>query len=234
MFSINDKTLKDFINIFECDFSKNVPNEEIIKKAQEILGISFGSQLYRYLLEYGYLGFLSIEFYGINALSKEKSDMISQAQYLHKEFPAIQKYIPLENVSDSLYILIDSEDNIFLFDIINNKITEYNIKLFEYIKNRFVNELISDNDFLIKLIKSTIKQIEGKLLVEENSKMLKLILVEYVNALNEFENLGEIKTNLIGLGRMYLESYSDYMNNDLLNTMYKVELILREKKRGVS
>ena len=49
--------LKDFIQSHDIDQSKNLIDESLLKAAEQMTGISFGSELREYLRQYGYLGY---------------------------------------------------------------------------------------------------------------------------------------------------------------------------------
>lgn len=66
-------------------------------------------------------------------------------------------------------------------------------------------------------------QLNDKIKTEKEPKKLELLLERYQSAKNEFITTGKIETDLCGGVMAYLDSYSDYMNNPLLDDMYEVE-----------
>ena len=74
--------LKDFIQSHDIDQSKNLIDESLLKAAEQMTGISFGSELSEYLLQYGYLGYGFAELYGMNARQGLNSDMVKETLYL--------------------------------------------------------------------------------------------------------------------------------------------------------
>ena len=132
--------IEDFIAGNDVDYTKNIITANGIKEAEKAVGVPFGSELKKYLSTWGYLGFLSIEFYGINSRQNLESDMISQTIYLHKYFPDICEYIAFENVGDGQYALVDKQDNIYLFDTEEHVIIDQHKTLFQYILDRFSEE----------------------------------------------------------------------------------------------
>lgn len=60
---------------------------------------------------------------------------------LHNSFEITQPYIAIDKIQDSIYTLIDSNDNIYICDLEKNVIRNINIKLFEYIFKRFKEEM---------------------------------------------------------------------------------------------
>lgn len=131
-------TIKDFISNNEVDFSKNKITLSDLNKYETTLKISFGNQLKEYILKYGYLGYSSIEMYGIDSNLELESDMIKQTLYLHKYYPNTVKYIALENKGEGDYAVIDSDD--YVWELITEngaKLTNSGLKLFDYILSRF-------------------------------------------------------------------------------------------------
>lgn len=83
-----------------------------------------------------------------------------------------------------------------------------------------------------KMITSIIEQIDAKIPMEDNPKKLKILREKYQTALQEIEKDGQIKIHLNGMVRQYLESYSDYMNNPLLEDMGRLELLIELPQVG--
>lgn len=68
-----------------------------------------------------------------------------------------------------------------------------------------------------------IEKIDAKIPMEDNPKKLEILRKEYKTALQEIEKDGELKTDLTGMVHWYLDSYSDYLNNPLLEDMDRLE-----------
>lgn len=130
-----------FVKNNECDYTRNIISSEVLKMAEKTIGIKFGNQLSEYLLKYGYLGYKSVELYGMNSNQGLNSDLFEQTMYLHNSFEITQPYIAIDKIQDSIYTLIDSNDNIYICDLEKNVIRNVNIKLFEYIFKRFKEEM---------------------------------------------------------------------------------------------
>ena len=130
-----------FVKNNECDYIRNIISLEVLKMTEETIGIKFGNQLSEYLLKYGYLGYKSVELYGMNSNQGLNSDLFEQTMYLHNSFEITQPYIAIDKIQDSIYTLIDSNDNIYICDLEKNVIRNVNIKLFEYIFKRFKEEM---------------------------------------------------------------------------------------------
>lgn len=118
-----------FVKNNECDYTRNIISLEVLKMTEETIGIKFGNQLSEYLLKYGYLGYKSVELYGMNSNQGLNSDLFEQTMYLHNSFEITQPYIAIDKIQDSIYTLIDSNDNIYICDLEKNVIRNINIKL---------------------------------------------------------------------------------------------------------
>ena len=133
--------LDNFIKNNDCDYSRNIISSEVLKMAEDTIGIKFGNQLSEYLLKYGYLGYKSVELYGMNSNQGLNSDLFEQTMYLHNSFEITKPYIAIDKIQDNIYTLIDSDDNIYICDLEKNVIKNVNIKLFDYIYKRFEEEM---------------------------------------------------------------------------------------------
>lgn len=132
--------LKDFVNNNDIIKAQQCVDENFLIKIQMSFGIKMGKELTDYILNYGFLIYDSVELYGINAKQKECSDLISQTIYLHKYFDKTKGFFALENIGDGMYSVINSNDEVFVFDSIENVINKTNLSLNEYILKRF-NEI---------------------------------------------------------------------------------------------
>lgn len=134
-------TLSDFITKNDVESTHNRISVDDLAAIQKELGISFGSQLSKYVLEFGYLAFGSIELYGINSRQGSASDMIKQTRYLHDYYPCTNPFVALENRGDGDYYVVDSRDNVFEFiPDQNNELKDTGMVLFDYILKRFEEE----------------------------------------------------------------------------------------------
>ncbi|MBR5617012.1 MAG: hypothetical protein IKW50_02395 [Oscillospiraceae bacterium] len=84
---------------------------------------------------------------------------------------------------------------------------------------------------LADMIDVVIGGIERKISGEKNPAKLYALLDLYRRAGQELRTTGAISTNLIGGVRAYLDSYSDYMNNQLLDDMYAVEKAIKAARK---
>ena len=133
--------LSVFIKNNECDYTRKIINSDVLKMAEEQIGIKFGNQLSEYLLKYGYLGYKSIELYGMNSNQGLNSSLFEQTMYLHNSFEITKPYIAIDKIKEKIYTLIDSNDNMYICDLEKNVIKNVNIKLFDYIFKNFEGEM---------------------------------------------------------------------------------------------
>lgn len=133
--------LNEFVCKHDVDFAAHLISRNDVSLAEETLGIKFGPQLEEYLLDYGYLGFESTEFYGMNSRQGLESDLIVQTKYLHKYYSSTMQYIALENNGEGDYILLDTDDNVYQFVSEEGSLKPLCTKLVDYILKRFTEEL---------------------------------------------------------------------------------------------
>lgn len=129
--------LKDFIQSHDIDQSKNLIDESLLKAAEQMTGISFGSELREYLLQYGYLGYGFAELYGMNARQGLNSDMVKETLYLHEYYPETKEFVAIENQGEGDYYLVNGKDEVYEYDANLGKLVQVKYTLFEYIVHRF-------------------------------------------------------------------------------------------------
>ena len=129
--------LKDFIQSHDIDQSKNFIDESLLKAAEQMTGISFGSELREYLLQYGYLGYGFAELYGMNARQGLNSDMVKETLYLHEYYPETKEFVAIENQGEGDYYLVNGRDEVYEYDANLGKLVQMKYTLFEYIVHRF-------------------------------------------------------------------------------------------------
>ena len=57
-----------------------------IPSVEKLLKVKIGKQLEEYILNYGFIAFGFIEFFGIKKKQMKNSDMIIKTQWLHRNF----------------------------------------------------------------------------------------------------------------------------------------------------
>ena len=129
--------IKQFVLSNDVDYSNALIDETLLKQAESALGVKFGDELKTYLLQYGYLGYSFVEFYGMNSRQKLESDLVKQSLYLHKYFPKTQSYVVIENQGEGDYYLVDSQDTVYEFITETNNLIAKQMKLFDFIVSRF-------------------------------------------------------------------------------------------------
>lgn len=129
--------LKDFIQSHDIDQSKNLIDESLLKAAEQMTGISFGSELREYLRQYGYLGYGFAELYGMNARQGLNSDMVKETLYLHEYYPETKEFVAIENQGEGDYYLVNGRDEVYGYDANLGKLVQMKYTLFEYIVHRF-------------------------------------------------------------------------------------------------
>ena len=85
---------------------------------------------------------------------------------------------------------------------------------------------------IVCLIEKVVSQLQEKIKAEANAEKLEILLTKYQATHKEIVEKGCIETQLIGGVRAYLDSYSDYMDNPLLDDMYAVEKAFDEKRKA--
>ena len=124
-------------DILQCK-KDNLILEEDIEKYEKKLNFNFGKELKKYILEYGFLAFKFVEFYGINKKQEFDSDMVKDTLKLNEQFSETKSLIAFENKGDEDYIFLDSDDNVYEFDTnLDDGVVALKKKLFEYILERF-------------------------------------------------------------------------------------------------
>lgn len=131
-------TLIEFIKSNDVDYSFNRITIDMISNFENKVNVSFGEQLKKYIVEYGYLGYKHIELFGINNYQGINSDMVNKTLRLHENFDKTRGLIAVEDQGDGDYYLVDSNDMIFRFVSANNELVPQKIDLFEYILKRFL------------------------------------------------------------------------------------------------
>ena len=123
------------INKFE--HSDNLINKQDLDRIETTIGVHFGEQLKEYVLTYGYLAHQYIELLGINSVQMLDSDMVVQTLNLHQYHPKTVGFVAIENLGAGFWGLVDKDDNAFEYDAETGQLKALNMKLSEYIVQRF-------------------------------------------------------------------------------------------------
>lgn len=226
--ALNKSKLKAIVDKYNIDYTKNLVSNEDLIKFEKIIDCKFGKQLKEYLLHYGYMGYKSIEFYGINSKQLEKSDMITQSLYLHEYFPKTKGLIAFENQGEGHYYLVDINDNVFWYQSVADEIYDIESKLYDFISNRFefIDDALGKNQNLNKL--KLLEKIEIKYNIPGMTALLNNVLTNqektYQNArllsLEEILNADEdlqvdfVQYGLIPVFDVYDNDFICYQTKD--------------------
>jgi len=130
-------TLKEFIENNDVDFTKDLIGMDSIPAIEKEIGVSFGAELVKYIVKYGYLAFEDIEFYGINSKQNLDSDMVKQTIYLHTYFQKTVDYIALGNQGEGHYHVVSADDMVYEYISSANQLIRTEKKLLQFILERF-------------------------------------------------------------------------------------------------
>ena len=117
----------------ELESCTNLIGEESLAEVEKAFGVPIGTELRRYILEYGYIAYEYVELYGVNSNQGLDSDMVKQTAYLHEYFPVTAEYIALGGDGEVGYTLVDSEDHVYDFDPDSSKPEPTGLQLFDSI-----------------------------------------------------------------------------------------------------
>ena len=132
---------KEYFTQIKAEYTKNLIDEEVCNAIETELKFKFGPELREYILNYGYLAFGSIEYYGINSKQGAESDMVKQTKYLHQYFEKTSGFIALGNIIEGKYALISADDSVFEYDTELDLLVNTEKKLFDYIKASFESKI---------------------------------------------------------------------------------------------
>lgn len=131
------KKLSKFLETIDYDKTNNTVTNEFVALIEETCHVMIGKQLKEYIVTYGYLGYEYIEYYGVNSLQGLDADLIKQTLYLHKYFNEIKDYYVIGNIGDGKYVLVNSEDNIIIFNSDSKTLIFTNCLLEDYLIKSF-------------------------------------------------------------------------------------------------
>ena len=125
--------------MIQFEFSRDVPDINLLRWLESIIQVRFGPMTLEYLLEYGYIGLDSFDFYGVTGRQGVRSDMIKQTLYLHELDPQLRYLIAFESIGEGTYILTDCRDMMWRYDLMGNHVTHMGCDLQEYVAERLRN-----------------------------------------------------------------------------------------------
>lgn len=131
------KTIYQFITNNDVEFSNNRIDIKTLNEYIEKFDLKMGEQLQKYILEYGFLKFDTVQFYGINNIEKMESNMIKETLYYRKNYPReIKKFINFGNLKNGNILLVDCNDIVYCWGH-GYSIQNTGVKFFDYILNIF-------------------------------------------------------------------------------------------------
>ena len=135
------KRIDKFVRENKVDYTPHAPvSEELIEQAQAALKVRFGEQLREYLKKYGYLGFGSIEYNGLNSKQEMGSDLIKETEALHTYFPKSRDTVELGLYGEDGCILVDSDDQVYIHYLDEDEVVPCHMNLEEFILDQFNEE----------------------------------------------------------------------------------------------
>ncbi len=132
-------TLYELIKAKGVSYYADTIDAAMLKEAENAVSVHFGIELIEYLFKYGYLAYKHIALYGMNMHQGLESDMVRQTVYLHQYYPATVDYVAIENQGDGDYFLVNSEDDVFEYDVDIKELQPTGKKLSEYLVIRLEN-----------------------------------------------------------------------------------------------
>ena len=111
--------------------------EEIVRKEKELQTV-FGPELKRYILDFGYLKYGEVSFYGIGKGDPLSSGLVIQTKYFNKNYPATWGKFVIED-RGGIFALVAPDDEVYLFDRTKDgpeALTDTGMKLKGYMLHR--------------------------------------------------------------------------------------------------
>lgn len=128
-----------FICKHDVDYTENTITEVELESLCSRFELNIGRELRAYLLKYGYLGYKHIEFFGINSVQRDMSDMIRKTLSFRKEFPNRKKLIAIKGGRDDDQLFVNEKDEVIRYVPYGNQFICVKNSLFEYILEVFEN-----------------------------------------------------------------------------------------------
>ena len=218
----------------KCDFyetGKGV-SDEIIKKAEEELGIAFSRELYEYLREYSYIEFSGCEFYGITTedFSEIYCGSIIEATISdRKEYGLPLKWIPILFLDDGYTAYLD-------YDNLNS---EGEPRVIEgiYMGNNYyeMTAILAEDfgDYILQIAKEELPwremasleaQEQVEQVLEESIKMIKQYL-------NENEEFCPFAIGMLENGELSLMDMQEEKNKQITIVLDKILSFILGKRR---
>jgi hypothetical protein len=135
--------LNNYINNHKSEFEINGEQSlDALSEIENIYNLKIGNQLKYYLLNYGSITYKSMELYGLGFNDDDYYlNIATRTKFLNESFGLPEGYFVVENMGDGAYIVVDINDDIFLFEYnkaplkLNKKFEDYLIRRFTDIDN---------------------------------------------------------------------------------------------------
>ena len=115
------------------EHSENRPAIKQIQEAEKYLECTFGIELKHYLRNYGYLANEDVEFYGIDKNQGLESDIVVTTGMLRGMTSLSNGKTAILKLRDSCYILADSNDVIYICNLLRNTLTRTPHTFYSYV-----------------------------------------------------------------------------------------------------
>lgn len=131
--------LQQFINLHKSEIEgpETVPDLFAVRGMLAPLDFANARELERYLATYGWLGYKSVEFYG---MGDGFSDMSDETVKLRAAWPITNGYAALEGLGGGAWALCDGHGRVFRFDVDTRSLTDLHMQLEAYILDRLREE----------------------------------------------------------------------------------------------
>lgn len=131
------RIIDDFIADKDVDIVENRLGEKMLNDLFADISFVPGNQFIEFVKKYSYFAYGDIEFFGINAELKEKSNLFLNTKTLIESYEQLKGYYIVESYGDGFYILIDSVDNVYNYFVGDSSNPEpLGIKFYDYVLKR--------------------------------------------------------------------------------------------------
>lgn len=131
------RLINEFIADKDVDIVENKISEIALNELFSDISFVPGKQFVEFVKKYSYFAYGDIEFFGINAELKEKSNLFLNTKILIENHEQLKGYYIIESCGDGFYILIDAEDNVYNYFVGDSSKPEpIGIKFYDYVLKR--------------------------------------------------------------------------------------------------
>lgn len=134
--------LRELSNLQGQLFKIGSQDPKVIQQAEESLGISFGVELWDYLLTLGAVAYKGVELTGVGVRDDSHLNIVHKTKLVRDQWGSPEEYVVIEDLGDGLFELCNMNDRVF-FIAEGGEIKDDQMSLNEYIIRRLHNEDIS-------------------------------------------------------------------------------------------